>query len=136
VLLAAVALAVRIALPPGPERTGASFAAVLDNVPPSLRAKPVLNDYSLGGALIFQGVRPFIDSRADLYGDAFLSRYRQIVAPERDALESALRQYGIVWTIFPVSSRTSLLLDQEPGWHRVVVADGLVIYARAEESPR
>jgi hypothetical protein len=136
VLLATVALVVRIVVPPGPERTGASFAAVLDNVPPSLRAKPVLNDYSLGGALIFQGVRPFIDSRADLYGDAFLSRYRQIVAPERDALESALRQYGIVWTIFPVSSRTSLLLDQEPGWHRVVVADGLVIYARAEESPR
>ena len=134
--MAAIALTVRIAWPLGPERTGASFAAILDNVPPSLRGKPVLNDYSLGGALIFQGVRPFIDSRADLYGDAFLSRYRHIVAPEREALESALREFDIDWTIFPVASRVSLLLDQEPGWRKLFASDGLVIYMRNDELPR
>ncbi len=65
-LLAIAALAVRITVPLSPERTGAAFAATLDAVPVSLRALPVLNDYTLGGKLIFDGVRPFIDSRADL----------------------------------------------------------------------
>jgi hypothetical protein len=41
---------------------------VLAAVPPELRAKPVLNDYGFGGYLIWSGVRPFIDGRADTYG--------------------------------------------------------------------
>ena len=67
------ALALRFTLPLSPERSGAAFATVLDAVPASVRAEPVLNEYGLGGRLIFAGVRPFIDSRADLYGDAFLN---------------------------------------------------------------
>jgi hypothetical protein len=128
--IAAIALVVRIALPMSPERTGAAFAATLANVPASLRAQPVLNDYSLGGKLIFQGVRPFIDSRADLYGDAFLSRFHRIIWPERDALNQALTEYGIAWTIFPATSQVLLLMDQEPGWRRLAEVDGLVIHAR------
>ena len=136
VLLAAMALVVRMTLPLTPERTGAAFAATIANIPESLRAQPVLNDYSLGGKLIFQGVRPFIDSRADLYGDAFLSRYRKITWPERDALDSALAEFHIAWTIFPSGHRISLLMDHEPGWHRVTEADGLVIYARDTAAAR
>jgi hypothetical protein len=129
-LLAVVALAGRLALPLSAERTGATFAATLDHVPPTLRAKPVLNDYSLGGKLIFQGVRPFIDSRADLYGDAFLSRYRQLIAPDRDALNRVLAEYGIAWTIFPADAPIVGLLDQEPGWRRLTEVDGMVIHVR------
>ncbi len=88
-------------------------------MPAALRAKPVLNEYGLGGQLIFQGVRPFIDSRADLYGDAFLTRYRRIISPNRDALERALAEYGIAWTIFPVRSSGSFRCwTMEPGWRR------------------
>jgi hypothetical protein len=129
-LIVAVALIARIVLPLSPERTGAAFAATLEHVPPELRARPVLNDYGLGGQLIFQGVRPFIDSRADLYGDEFLSRYRRITQPDRITLERALSEFGIAWTIFPAGHRILPMLDEGPGWRRLVEADGVVIHAR------
>lgn len=129
-LVALAALAGRMALPLGPERSGAAFAATLDRLPPSLRARPVLNEYSLGGSLIFNGIRPFIDSRADLYGDAFLTRYSRIIRPDRAELARALSDYGIAWTIFPAASPLVGVLDHEPGWRRLVKADGIVIHTR------
>lgn len=129
-LIAMAALAARLTLPLGPDRTQEAFAATLDRLPPTLRAKPVLNDYSQGGKLIFQGVRPFIDSRADLYGDAFLTRYRRVAAAEPDAVAAVLAEYDIAWTIFPAGHRILERLDQTPGWRRLLDADGLVIHAR------
>ena len=128
--VAALALTVRVLLPMPPERTGAAFAAVLDRVPPALRTQPVLNEYGLGGALIFQGVHPFIDSRADLYGDDFLQRYARIIAPDRAELERALSTYRITWAVFRCGDPVVGLLDQEPGWHRIAQGDGVVIQAR------
>ncbi|MSO99891.1 MAG: hypothetical protein EXR07_02390 [Acetobacteraceae bacterium] len=135
-LIALAALVTRVALPLSPARTGAAFAATLDQVPPSLRARPVLNDYSLGGRLIFQGVRPFIDSRADLYGDEFLTRYRRVTWPDRDALDLALSEYGIAWTIFPSGHRIVPVLDRKPDWHRLTEVDGVVIHVREDRTPR
>jgi hypothetical protein len=129
-LVAVAALAGRMALPLGPERSGAAFAATLDRLPPSLRARPVLNDYSLGGSLIYNGLRPFIDSRADLYGDAFLTRYRRIIVPDRVELASTLSEYGIAWTIFPAGNPLVTVLDQQPGWRRLVEENGLVVHTR------
>jgi hypothetical protein len=131
-LVAVAILAARIAFPLAPERTGATFAATLDRVPPSLRAQPVLNEYGLGGQLIFNSVRPFIDSRADLYGDAFLARYHRIVVPNRAELERTLVKYRITWTIFPSDHPIVQILDQEPGWRRLIDADGIVIHARQD----
>ncbi len=74
ILLAVIGLGGRLIVPLSPERTGAAFAETLDRVPSAIRATPVLNAYAVGGDLIFQGLRPFIDSRADLYGDAFLTQ--------------------------------------------------------------
>ena len=126
--LAAIALAGRLILPLDEQRTGAAFAATIDRVPEAVRAQPVLNEYGLGGQLIFQGVRPFIDSRADLYGDAFLTRYRAIASGTPDALASALAEYRIAWTIFPAGHRVNDALDQLPGWQRRIEADGLVVH--------
>ena len=135
-LIAAIGLVVRLAMPLNPERTGAAFAATIDRVPADLRLKPVLNGYSLGGELIFLGLRPFIDSRADLYGDAFLSQYHRITWPDRDALDRALAEYGIAWTIFPSGERIVPLLDQEPGWRRLLEEDGMVIHVRDDPVAR
>jgi hypothetical protein len=128
-VLALVAMAGRIALPLGPARSGAAFAAVLAHVPPALRARPVLNEYGIGGALIFNGVRPFIDSRADLYGDAFIVRYDAIMALDHAELARTIAEYGIAWAIFPAAAPLVQLLDREPGWHRLAEGDGLVIDA-------
>jgi hypothetical protein len=126
--LAAIALAGRLILPLDDQRTGAAFASAIDRVPEAVRAQPVLNEYGLGGQLIFQGVRPFIDSRADLYGDAFLTRYRAIASGTPDALASALAEYRIAWTIFPAGHQVNDALDQLPGWQRRIEADGLVVH--------
>jgi hypothetical protein len=131
-LAALAALTGRMALPLAPEHTGAAFAAMLDRLPPGLRARPVLNEYSFGGKLIYNGVRPFIDSRADLYGDAFLARYRQIILPDRAELARSRSEYGIVWTIFPAASPLVQVLDQDPGWRRLVEEDGIVIHTRED----
>jgi hypothetical protein len=119
-----------MALPLGPERSGAVFAATLDRLPPSLRTRPVLNDYSLGGSLIYNGVRPFIDSRADLYGDAFLKRYHRIIVPDPAELARTLSEYGVAWTIFPAGNPLVQVLDQDPGWRRSVEENGIVIHTR------
>ena len=135
-LLAAVALVARISLSPGTERTGEAFAAVIDHVPPKLRPQPVLNDYSLGGKLIFAGVRPVVDSRADLYGDEFLIRYRDITAPNSPELDRVLGEYQIVWTIFPAGHRILAAMDQMPGWQRLAETDGLIVHARTDWAGR
>ena len=143
VAVAAAALTVRLILPLGPERSGAPFAALLDAVPPALRGQPVLNEYRLGARLIFNGVRPFIDSRADLYGDAFLARYHRLAGGDRSELARTLAEYHIAWTIFTASHPVVGVMDEQPGWHRLIDANDIVIHALddqagcagAEESP-
>ena len=45
----------------------------------ALRKQPVFNTYSFGGPLIRNGIAPFIDGRADMYGDAFIIQHQKIV---------------------------------------------------------
>ncbi len=72
---AIVATGFRFAHPVQHEDMFTSPSAVFAHVPATLAAKPVLNEYNFGGFLIFNGVRPFIDGRADMYGDKFLDEY-------------------------------------------------------------
>ena len=76
------------------------------------------DDYAFGGYLIFSGVRPFIDSRADLYGDIFLDNYADITQPDKEALDASLAYYNVRWTIFSAHAPVVKLLDATPGWHR------------------
>ncbi|MGC1683539.1 MAG: hypothetical protein WA760_19655, partial [Pseudolabrys sp.] len=39
------------------------------------KSSPVLNDYDFGGYLDFVGIAPFIDGRAELYGEAYMLRH-------------------------------------------------------------
>ncbi len=64
--------AVRLAEPTAPVEGPSAPISALAAVPPTLRAEPVLNAYGFGGYLIWSGVRPFIDGRADMYGGAML----------------------------------------------------------------
>ena len=130
--LALAAVGARFVAPPGPDRGGAAIEAALDQLPPGFRTKPVLNEYGLGAGLIWHGVRPFIDSRADLYGDAFLTRYRLATWPDRAALDALLADFRIAWTIFPSGHPILSTLDSEPGWRRAIDAGGFVIHTRTE----
>jgi hypothetical protein len=114
------------------ERTDGASAPIsaLRAVPPELRAKPVLNDYAFGGYLIFEHVRPFIDGRAELYGDAMMSLYGRLQAGDEADVESALKRYGIAWTIFAPDSRMVAILDRKPGWRRLYADATAVVHVR------
>jgi hypothetical protein len=118
--------ALRIAEPivriDGPAAPISALAAV----PPQLRTKPVLNDYSFGGYLIWSGVRPFIDGRADMYGGAMLGLYRKLAAGDPATLEATLSRYRIAWTIFAPDDPVTAVLDRAPGWRRLY-ADGVAV---------
>jgi hypothetical protein len=105
--------------------------AAVAAVPPPIAASPVLNDYSFGGYLIARGVRPFIDSRADLYGDAFLGAYARITRPDRAELAAVLAQRRIGWTLFKAGSPMAEAMDAMPGWRRLYADRWAVVHVRA-----
>ena len=134
-LLAAIALTVRFALPLDRE-PGAGVLATLAALPAGLREQPVLNDYGFGAYLIAHGERPFIDSRADLYGGAFLGRFRAITELKPGALAAALDEFHVAWTIFPPDAPILLSLDQQPGWHRLRTDPAAVVHVRDDMPSR
>ena len=104
--------------------------AALAHVPSDVRARHVLNDYSFGGYLVFAGVRPFVDSRAELYGDTFLRRYAQIIAPDPVVLRQTLQHFDIRWTILGRNSPVAGEMDSLAGWHRSYADDVAVVHIR------
>jgi hypothetical protein len=125
-----VLLSLRLYLPASRSDDPASPIAALASVPQSLRQAPVLNDYSFGGYLIFQGVKPYIDSRADLFGDRFLDNYAAIIAPDRVTLAATIDRYRIRWTILSAGSPAVAVLDSLPGWHRLHTDTTAVVHVR------
>jgi len=129
----AALVALRLGVPVVPRDGPTAPVAALAHVPPGLREEPVLNDYAFGGYLIFSGVRPYVDSRADLYGDRFLAGYAALLGGDRDRLAAMLDRYGVAWTILPPGSRLVPLLDAMPGWRRLYADGTAVVHARAAQ---
>jgi hypothetical protein len=93
--------------------------------------QPVLNGYGWGGYLIYSGIRPFIDGRADMYGDAFYKRYIEAVnSHEAGALEKLLADYRVTWTLLPVGTPAIAVLDHLPGWRRLYADEKTVVHVR------
>jgi hypothetical protein len=121
----------RLALPvtrtDGPTSPGAALA----HVPAELRAKHVLNEYGMGGYLIFEGVKPFIDGRADMYGDDFFNAYIKAVKPDRLRLVALLEKYDVSWTILDAGNPAVQVLDGLPGWRRLYADKYAVVHVRS-----
>ena len=132
-LVAAVAIAVvRLALPMPVSAPYASFRAALAALPPEAKAKPALNGYAFGGYLIFEGVKPYVDGRADMFGDAFLARYAHVARGERDALAETLAESHVGWTLFAPDQGAVAAMDAMPGWRRVYADSRIVAHVRVE----
>jgi hypothetical protein len=130
-LAAAVFLAIgatRLALPDPPSPAYASVRAALAALPPEARGTEVLNGYSFGGYLIFEGVKPFVDGRADMFGDAFLADYARLARGDPAALATSLPRFG--WTLFAPDQGAVAALDATPGWRRVYADANVVAHAR------
>jgi hypothetical protein len=123
-LLALLAVT-RIAVPTLRGDDPVSPMTALAQVPPALRAQPVLNAYDFGGYLIFSGVKVFVDGRTDMYGDEFLANYDLMMSPDRKALMDNLAHWHITWSILPPGPAAQMM-DSLPGWQRLY-SDGIAV---------
>ena len=128
-------ISLRLAVPVVRGDDSSSPDSALAHVPRFVREMPVLNDYSFGGYLIWRGIKPFIDSRADLYGDIFLENYADITSPDKDALAASLAFHHVRWTIFQRQAPVVKLLDATPGWHRLYSDKLAVVHVRQDMHP-
>jgi hypothetical protein len=83
--------------------------------------------------LIDKGVRPFIDGRSDMYGDAFTQAYFTAEASGQPDLDKFLNRYGVVWTIFEPDNPIVAVLDADPNWKRIHTDPCAVVHQRIAE---
>jgi len=128
--LALLLAGVRLAFPV--ERLNGPRAPIqaLMHAPAALRAQPVFNDYGFGGYLIFEGVRPFIDGRSDMYGEAFSSAFFRAERPDPAALDRLLTQWQVSWTLLSFGDPVTEMMDRRPGWRRLYADRYAVIHVR------
>lgn len=121
----------RATMPISRPDTEAYPSVAIAHIPAALRRQPVLNTYSYGGPLIAAGIRPYIDGRSDMYGDAFTEDYQKINTGDQLALTRATHRFRLVWAITEARNETLLrLLDSTPGWHRIYADKEAVIHRR------
>lgn len=128
-ILFAGSAALRIAVPVQRSEGPMAPVSALAAVPPSLRDQPVFNNYSFGGFLIWTGVRPLVDSRADFYGDAWLTDYWHAVSAEPATVNRLFTRYRVTWTLLEPSDPLVAELDRRPGWHRLYADRYAVVQA-------
>jgi hypothetical protein len=97
---------------------------------------PVLNDYGFGGYLIFSGIPPFIDGRAELYGDDFIKRYVEAMLLQSGELPQLLDRWGIAWTLIAPERPAAILLDHLPGWRRLYADEVAIVHVRDDPTRR
>lgn len=116
VLPSLLALALPMMPPEGPGNPRSLIAAV----PRDLRSQPVFNEYSFGGPLILAGIKPYIDGRADMYGDAFFAEYAKISDGDMRRFQRTVDRYGVRWTMLQTGNvRLIEALDASPQWKRL-----------------
>jgi hypothetical protein len=96
----------------------------------------VLNEYSLGGLLLFSLDSPpkvFIDGRADMYGEEIFGDYVKIARLEPE-FERLLEKYRVDWILFPESHPLIRYLVQTPRWQQVYTDGQVAILVM--QSPR
>lgn len=127
---AALLIVARAILPLSPPENDANPWHLIAQIPPQLRSEPVLNGYSMGGPLILEGIRPYVDGRGDMYGDALVVDYSHIAHGDPQAFSRAVQRWNIRWAILPNRSKALISLLDRSGWRRIAADKVGVIYVR------
>jgi len=90
----------------------------------------VLNAYDFGGALILNGIAPFIDGRADMYGDDHTANAYAIERGDAGRFSAAVERWNIRWVILHPTERLVVVLDRSSAWKRIYEDKYAVVYAR------
>ena len=121
----------RIVTPLDPAENGANPESAIAALPVELRHAPGLNGYGFGGPLILAGVKPYIDGRSDMYGDAFFADYQHILDGDVAAFDRAAQRYRLEWTMLPPKYDALIeRLDSDPAWTRIHADPIAVIHRR------
>lgn len=104
--------------------------ATLSHLPAGFASQRVFNAYDFGGYLIRAGIHPFIDSRADLYGQAFLDHYADLAQGNATRLKAELDRDHIAWTMLKPGSAMAATMDHMPGWAKLYGDTTAVIHVR------
>lgn len=107
----------------------------LQHVPAALRAQPVFNDSGFGGYLIAEGVRPFIDGRTDMYGDAFVGAYLRAERLDMATVDGLLARWRVSWTLLAADDALVGVMDRRPGWRRLYADRYAVVHVREAAFP-
>jgi len=96
----------------------------------------VLNEYSFGGFLIYEGIPVFIDGRADMYGDAFVEKFSDALrVKERKRFLAFLDEHGFGWSLLAPETPAIAVLDDLPGWRRIYADDTAVVHVHVDTVP-
>ena len=95
------------------------------------KAERILNGYEFGGYMIAQGVAPFIDGRAELYGEKFvIGHHRAVSLQDVDILFRLLDVYKIDAALFNPTTPAAQLLDGLSGWQKIYADESSAAYVR------
>jgi hypothetical protein len=92
----------------------------------------VFNHYNVGGYFIYQDLKPFIDSRAELYRDDYIRAYdeaEKLTGGEKP-LVKLLNDYQIGWSFLLPESPANAYFNLSPDWLPVFANDCAVIHVR------
>ena len=95
------------------------------------KAQHIFNGHEFGGYMIAQGVAPFIDGRAELYGEKFvMDHYRAVSLKDVDILARLLDDYKIDGALFGPATPVAQLLDASNSWQKIYADENSAAYVR------
>ena len=128
----ALAIGLRLLVPARLTEGVTAPMAALAHVPKDLQRQPVLNEYGMGGYLLFNHVPVFIDGRADMYGDDYFGAYVDALKPDEAKLEALLARYKVRWTILRAGNPVLPAMDALPGWKRLYADKWAVVHVKTQ----
>jgi hypothetical protein len=113
-------LIIRALIPLTPPVNSANPWRMIAAIPAELKSQPVFNEYTFGGPLILSGIKVYIDGRAEMYGDAFVTDYSRMSTDDFDAFERTVKRFDIQWVILPWTEKFLLRgLVKSGGWCQI-----------------
>jgi hypothetical protein len=117
-----------------PENSGNPWRMIAA-IPNKLKSQPVFNEYTFGGPLILSGIKPYIDGRAEMYGDAFVADYSRMTKDDFDAFERTVKRFDIQWAMLPLTEEFLLHGLRKSGNWCEIYRDRLGIIAVKKTGP-
>jgi hypothetical protein len=96
----------------------------------------MFNSYNWGGYLIFKlwpDYPVYIDGRTDLYDDAFIRRYVDVVVAN-EGWQDALQEDEVNLVLIEKNSTLAKFLRQDPGWKEIHSDQMAAIFERIAAS--